>query len=368
MSLVVVCVIIALAVRLVLHARDGRRTPGWLGPLLHREGRPGDDELRPAAGLVLLLPLLPAADLQVAGLGVLGTVGIPTILLVLLLRAAVHRPCGASGGCSRRPVAIVAAILTVISMGVLTYKGATAKESLGERGRRSACRRLGAAAAASPTTQARRGRGDLRAASAACNCHTYLGTGLLEPRRARPHRRSARRGRGRRLLRALRREPVAVRQQRDAAVRGPRRGEPAAARRLPRRLQGPEVTTCQCASSSASPAPRARRTPRGCCRGARRRRTARSASARPRPGIEVLATELYGDARLPRDEVLARFTERARRRGDRLRPERLRARRTRAARRRSTRYVVCPCSMATVGHDRDRRDGEPDPPRRRRSR
>ncbi|HEY7148906.1 MAG TPA: flavoprotein, partial [Gaiellaceae bacterium] len=28
-------------------------------------------------------------------------------------------------------------------------------------------------------------------------------------------------------------------------------------------------------------------------------------------GIQVLATELYGDPRLPRDEVLARFTERA---------------------------------------------------------
>jgi flavin prenyltransferase len=28
-------------------------------------------------------------------------------------------------------------------------------------------------------------------------------------------------------------------------------------------------------------------------------------------GIEVIATELYGDARLSRDEVLARFTERA---------------------------------------------------------
>ena len=28
-------------------------------------------------------------------------------------------------------------------------------------------------------------------------------------------------------------------------------------------------------------------------------------------GIQVLATELYGDQHLPRDEVLARFTERA---------------------------------------------------------
>ena len=29
-------------------------------------------------------------------------------------------------------------------------------------------------------------------------------------------------------------------------------------------------------------------------------------------GVEVLATELYGDPSLPRDEVLARFTERGR--------------------------------------------------------
>ena len=61
---------------------------------------------------------------------VIATVGIPTILLVLLLglpfydRRRERRP-------SRRPVAMVAAVLTVLSMGVLTYKGATAEESLG---------------------------------------------------------------------------------------------------------------------------------------------------------------------------------------------------------------------------------------------
>jgi mono/diheme cytochrome c family protein len=59
----------------------------------------------------------------------LGTVGVPTIALMLLImlpfldlrreRRLLHRP-----------VAVVAAILTVISMGVLTWKGATAKEAL----------------------------------------------------------------------------------------------------------------------------------------------------------------------------------------------------------------------------------------------
>ena len=40
-------------------------------------------------------------------------------------------------------------------------------------------------------------------------------------------------------------------------------------------------------------------------------------------GIQVLATELYGDARLSRDEVLARLVAGCRRVGHRVRPERL---------------------------------------------
>src|SRR5579862_192531 len=59
----------------------------------------------------------------------LGTIGVPTIALVLLImlpfldRRRTRRP-------SQRPVAMVAAVLTIISMGVLTWKGATAKEAL----------------------------------------------------------------------------------------------------------------------------------------------------------------------------------------------------------------------------------------------
>ena len=71
MSLVVVVVIIALAC-VWKWTTPGDHTgtgAGWLGPLYSRPGRPGDDELRAAPRLVLLLPLLPAPDLQVAGLG-----------------------------------------------------------------------------------------------------------------------------------------------------------------------------------------------------------------------------------------------------------------------------------------------------------
>ena len=53
-------------------------------------------------------------------------------------------------------------------------------------------------------------------------------------------------------------------------------------------------------------------------------------------GLEVIATELYGDARLSRDETIARFTEHARGEVTVFDPTRTGARPTRAARRRST--------------------------------
>jgi quinol---cytochrome c reductase cytochrome c subunit, bacillus type len=59
----------------------------------------------------------------------LGTVGVPTIALVLLIALPFYdlrferRP-------SRRPLAMVGLALTILSMAVLTWKGATAKEAL----------------------------------------------------------------------------------------------------------------------------------------------------------------------------------------------------------------------------------------------
>lgn len=65
-------------------------------------------------------------------------------------------------------------------------------------------------------------------------------------------------------------------------------------------------------------------------------------------GIEVLATELYGDARLSRDEVLARFTEGV---GDNvtLYDERDWGSPYASGSARVDAYVVCPCSMSTLG-------------------
>jgi flavin prenyltransferase len=65
-------------------------------------------------------------------------------------------------------------------------------------------------------------------------------------------------------------------------------------------------------------------------------------------GIEVLATELYGDARLSRDEVLARFTEGA---GGRVTVHDERDWRSPYASGSAQvdGYVICPCSMSTLG-------------------
>jgi flavin prenyltransferase len=65
-------------------------------------------------------------------------------------------------------------------------------------------------------------------------------------------------------------------------------------------------------------------------------------------GIQVLATELYSDPRLPRDEVLARFTERAHDAVTVFDPHDYSAPYASGSAPVDG-YVVCPCSMATAG-------------------
>jgi 4-hydroxy-3-polyprenylbenzoate decarboxylase len=65
-------------------------------------------------------------------------------------------------------------------------------------------------------------------------------------------------------------------------------------------------------------------------------------------GIQVLATELYGEPRLPRDEVLARFTERAGEAATIYDPHDYSAPYASGSAPVDG-YVVCPCSMATAG-------------------
>ena len=124
MSLVVVCVIFLLAVVWRY---------GWfgdaLGPLNGPKADPGTTSFvpRPDWYFYFLFYLLRIFKWPESVF--LGTVGVPTIALMLLIglpfldRRRARRP-------SQRPVAMVAAVLTIVSMGVLTWKGATAKEAL----------------------------------------------------------------------------------------------------------------------------------------------------------------------------------------------------------------------------------------------
>ena len=224
----------------------------------------------------------------------LGTVGIPTILLAILI-ALPFIDLRRERRLSRRPVAIVAAILVVLSMGMLTYKGATAKEALGSE--------LGQAVPTWAESAGLRGQrrtpsrgAEIFAAGRLRQVPHVPRRGLVQPRRARPvrHRREQPR---RRVLRPLRRQPGAVREHRDAAVRGPRRGEPREARRLPRRLQGPEGVGPRAMHVFLGDHRRVGRAVRRSAAARARRRRLRGRRCRVRePGIEVIATELYGDA------------------------------------------------------------------------
>jgi mono/diheme cytochrome c family protein len=105
---------------------------------------------------------------------ILATIGVPTICLILLL-ALPFVDLRTERRLSRRPVAMVAAALTVLSMGVLTYKGATAHEAIASEVK-----------AAIPSWAQKQGfqnnkealaGANLFAVSGCTNCHTYLGVG-----------------------------------------------------------------------------------------------------------------------------------------------------------------------------------------------
>src|SRR3954447_26632131 len=132
MSFVVVAVIIGLAIVWKYTTPGSHHTTeaGWLGKLYDAPADPGTINFvpRPDWYFYFLFYLLRIFKWPTSVL--LGTIGIPTICLVLLL-AIPFLDVRFERRLLRRPVAVVASILVVISMGVLTYKGATAKEALG---------------------------------------------------------------------------------------------------------------------------------------------------------------------------------------------------------------------------------------------
>jgi mono/diheme cytochrome c family protein len=184
MSLVVVGVIVALAViwkfttpgnHTGFNAHGGTDLPGqsgWLGKLIDDPADPGTISFvpRPDWYFYFLFYLLRIFKWPESVF--LGTVGVPTIALVLLIglpfldRRRVRRP-------SQRPVAMVAAVLTIVSMGVLTWKGATANEALASEVKQSIPKWI-KDEKLPPEAKA----GVTLFASAGCTaCHTYDGVG-----------------------------------------------------------------------------------------------------------------------------------------------------------------------------------------------
>ena len=176
MSLLVVSMIVGLAVIWKFTAEEGptEEDSGWLGKLYDEPADPGTTSFIPRPDwyfyfLFYLLRIFKWPDSVL-----LGTVGIPTVLLILLIAlpfidvSRERRPL-------RRPVALVAAILTVVAMGVLTYKGATARESIGSE-LLVLVPNWAETHGFAGNEQAVEGA-EIFAKAGCANCHTYLGAG-----------------------------------------------------------------------------------------------------------------------------------------------------------------------------------------------
>ena len=127
MSLVVVLVIIGLACLWYFDSGEDPEDVGVLGPRYTGEADPGTTSFIPRPDWFFFFLFYLLRIFKWPETVVLGTVGIPTICLILLL-ALPFLDVRRERRIIRRPVALVAGILVIISMGVLTYKGATAEE------------------------------------------------------------------------------------------------------------------------------------------------------------------------------------------------------------------------------------------------
>lgn len=174
MAFVVVAVIIGLACVWYFTAKHAKDGVGLLGPLVSDKADPGTTSFVPRPDwffyfLFYLLRIFKWPDSVI-----LGTVGVPTILLVLLIGLPFYDR-RLERRLLRRPVALVTAVLVIVSMATLTWKGAIAKESIASEN-----------VAKVPEWAKDQGfqndqkalRGARTFASLTCmTCHTYLGAG-----------------------------------------------------------------------------------------------------------------------------------------------------------------------------------------------
>jgi hypothetical protein len=176
MSFVVVLVIVALACMWKWSVPGGHvgTASGWLGKLYDEPADPGTFNFVPRPDWYFYFLFYLLRIFKWPSSVVLGTVGIPTILLLLLIAIPFidTRP---ERHPSKRPVAMVASVLVIISMGILTYRGATAKEALGTELLKEVpvwAQKQGFTHNPQAIAGAR-----LFAQLGCLNCHTYLGSG-----------------------------------------------------------------------------------------------------------------------------------------------------------------------------------------------
>jgi len=176
MSLVVVLVIVGLACiwKWTIPGDHTGTGAGWLGPLYSDPADPGTTSFVPRPDWYFYFLFYLLRIFKWPNAVILGTVGIVTIIMVLMF-ALPFIDRRRERRLSRRPVAVVITILTVIAMGTLTYKGATAKEALASE--------LASLPKEWAKKQGFEGNADALAGAvlftqAGCTtCHTYLGTG-----------------------------------------------------------------------------------------------------------------------------------------------------------------------------------------------
>ena len=178
MSLVVVVVIIVLACIWYFDSGENPEDVGVLGPRYTAEADPGTTSFIPRPDWFFFFLFYLLRIFKWPESVVLGTVGIPTIALILLL-ALPFLDVRRERRIIRRPVALVAGVLVIISMGVLTYKGATAEEGLASGGE-VVEQWLTEGALADNTEEDEevlRTGAELVAESGCLNCHQYRGVG-----------------------------------------------------------------------------------------------------------------------------------------------------------------------------------------------
>ena len=180
MSLVVVSVIIGLAAvwYFTSHKDPNACDPKWsscmLGPRYSEPADPATTNFVPRPDWYFYFLFYLLRIFKWPESVILATIGIPTLCLVLLLILP-FVDLRTERRLSRRPVALVAAGLVIISMAVLTYRGATAQEAIASEVKAaipSWAKKQGFA----NNQEALKGA-NLFAESGCTNCHTYLGTG-----------------------------------------------------------------------------------------------------------------------------------------------------------------------------------------------